>query len=97
VFGGEEAAGTVRSLNFCTVIAKNYFAFARIRTRSLAMHHPAGRLWTLIVDDYEGYIDRAEEPFEVVNLGDIGCRPFDQMVVRYTVFELSTGGSTVLS
>ena len=87
---GEKTAGTVRSLNFCTVIAKNYVAFARVLGRSVAEHHPEGRLWTLIVDDIEGYIDPAEEPFEVLTPGDIGCEPFNQMAVRYTVLELST-------
>jgi glycosyltransferase involved in cell wall biosynthesis len=77
-------------LNFCTVIAKNYLAFARVLARSLAAHHPDGRVWTLIIDDFARYIDPADEPFEVLTPAEIGCTPFNQMAVRYSVLELST-------
>jgi glycosyltransferase involved in cell wall biosynthesis len=77
-------------LNFCTVIAKNYVAFARVLARSLAAHHPDARVWTLIIDDFAGYVDPADEPFEVLTPVDIGCTPFNQMAVRYSVLELST-------
>ncbi len=80
----------MRSLNFCTVIAKNYVAFARVLAQSLATHHPDGRIWTLLIDDFEGYIDPADEPFEVLTPADIGCAPFNQMAARYSVLELST-------
>jgi hypothetical protein len=74
----------------CTIIAKNYLAHARVLARSLAEHNPQSRLWTLIIDDYAGYIDPAEEPFEVLGPEDIGCDAFTEMAMRYTVLELST-------
>jgi glycosyltransferase involved in cell wall biosynthesis len=74
----------------CTIIAKNYVAYARVLARSLAEHNPGSRLWTLIIDDYERYIDPDEEPFEVLSPADIDCGPFTYMALRYTVLELST-------
>jgi glycosyltransferase involved in cell wall biosynthesis len=74
----------------CTIIAKNYVASARVLARSLAEHDPEARLWTLIIDDFEGYIDPAEEPFEVLTPADIDCQPFTYMALRYSVLELST-------
>ncbi len=77
-------------MEICTVIAKNYVAFARVLARSLAGHNPGSRLWTLIIDDFERYIDPAAEPFEVLTPADIGCEPFQFMALRYSVLELAT-------
>ena len=78
------------TLNVCTIIAKNYVAYARVLSRSIAEHHPGSRLWTLIVDDFSGHIDPGQEPFEVLTPAEIGCEPFTQMALGYTVLELST-------
>ena len=72
------------------MIAKNYLAHARVLARSLAEQDPSARLWVLIIDDFAGYIDPAREPFEIITPADIGCEPFDQMAVWYSVLELST-------
>ncbi len=78
------------TLNFCTIIAKNYVAHARVLARSLAASQPGSRLWTLIIDDHSRYIDPAEEPFEVLTPDEIDCQPFTHMALRYSVLELST-------
>ena len=77
-------------MEVCTIIAKNYVAHARVLAESLAEHHPDGRLWTLVIDDFSRYLDPAEEPFEVLTPADIDCEPFTRMALRYTVLELST-------
>ncbi len=77
-------------LNACTIIAKNYLAYARVLARSFTRHHPGGRFWTLIIDDFTGRLDPQTEPFEVLTPAEIGCEPFLQMAMRYTVLELST-------
>ena len=78
------------ALEVCTIIAKNYVAHARVLAKSLAEHHPDGRLWTLVIDDFSRYLEPDEEPFEVLTPADIGCEPFTRMALRYTVLELST-------
>jgi glycosyltransferase involved in cell wall biosynthesis len=80
----------VAAVNVCTIIAKNYVAHARVLARSLTAHNADARLWTLIIDDFSGYIDPAEEPFEVLTPEQIGCDPFIHMALRYSVLELST-------
>jgi len=77
-------------LNVCTIIAKNYVAYARVLARSFAEHHPEGRFWTLITDDFSEYIDPAQEPFEILTPQGVGCAQFTQMALRYSVLELST-------
>jgi len=84
------AVGTEARVNVCTIIAKNYVAQARILARSFAEHHPHGRFWTLVIDDYAGYLDPTQEPFEVLTPSEIGCDAFDAMAARYSVLELST-------
>jgi glycosyltransferase involved in cell wall biosynthesis len=78
------------ALNVCTIIAKNYVAHARVLARSLKATDPQARLWTLIIDDFERYIDPEREPFDILTPADVGCEPFLQMAVRYSVLELST-------
>ena len=80
----------MRSLNACTIIAKNYLAYARVLARSFTRQHPGGRFWTLIIDDFSGRVDPQREPFEVLTPAQIGCEPFLHMAMRYSVLELST-------
>jgi glycosyltransferase involved in cell wall biosynthesis/SAM-dependent methyltransferase len=77
-------------MDICTIIAKNYVAQARVLARSFAEHNPGGSCHVLLIDDFEGYIDPAEEPFEILTPAQIGCEEFDDMAVLYTVLELST-------
>ena len=77
-------------MDACTIIAKNYLAFARVLARSHAEHHPGSRLFVLVIDEVEGYVDPAEEPFELVRVPQIGIDHYDRMAALYTVLELST-------
>jgi glycosyltransferase involved in cell wall biosynthesis/SAM-dependent methyltransferase len=77
-------------MDICTIIAKNYLAHARVLARSFAEHHPGGRCYVLVIDEYDGYINPREEPFTLVTPSEIDCPEFDEMVLRYSVLELST-------
>ena len=78
------------AVDVCTIIAKNYLAYARVLARSFARHHPDGRFWALVIDEFSGRIDPTQEPFELLTPSDIGCEPFMRMALRYSVLELST-------
>jgi len=77
-------------VNVCTIIAKNYVPFARVLARSFRVHHPGGAFFTLVVDDFEGFIDPRAEPFELITPDDLGIADFDRMAALYSVLELST-------
>ncbi|MGH2915569.1 MAG: glycosyltransferase [Solirubrobacteraceae bacterium] len=77
-------------MQVCTIIAKNYLAPARVLARSLERHHPGSRLWTLVIDELDGYVDPVQEPFHLLTPSQIGCEPFIEMALRYSVLELST-------
>lgn len=77
-------------MDVCTIIAKNYAAHARVLARSFSAHHPDGRIFVLVIDDADGYLEPESEPFEILSPGDIGCDDFQDMAARYDVLELST-------
>jgi len=72
------------------VINRAWVAHARALARSLRAHEPDARISVLIVDPIEGFIDPAEEPFEVLAPADLRIEDFEAMSVRYNVAELCT-------
>lgn len=77
-------------MNICTIIARNYAAHARVLARSFTDTHPDGHCSVLVIDEPEGHLDPADEPFELVRLGDIGLPDPERMAAVYDVVELST-------
>ncbi|RKQ92887.1 glycosyltransferase involved in cell wall biosynthesis [Solirubrobacter pauli] len=77
-------------MDACTIIAKNYLAHARTLAASYVEHHPDATFYVLIIDDVEGFIDPASEPFELVAPADLDIPSFERMAVIYDVMELST-------
>lgn len=77
-------------MDICTIIAKNYVAQARVLAHSFTEHHPGGRCFCLVIDEFDGYLDPSAEPFTIVTPEQIGCPEFQEMALRYDVLELST-------
>ena len=77
-------------MNICTIIARNYLAQARVLARSFKEHHPDGTCTVLVIDDPSGYIDPANEQFELLTLYDIGLPDVERMAAYYDIMELST-------
>jgi glycosyltransferase involved in cell wall biosynthesis/SAM-dependent methyltransferase len=78
------------TIDICTIIAANYAPFARVLAESFGDQHPEARCFVLVIDDYEGFIDPAAEPFEVLRPADLQIEHFDRMAALYNVLELST-------
>jgi hypothetical protein len=74
----------------CTIIAKNYTAFARTLAQSFFTLHPDGKFYVLIVDEFEGYINPDEECFELVRLSDLGIPNLLSLCFKYDIKELCT-------
>ncbi len=60
------------SLAACTIVSKNYLAFARVLAHSLRRNHADLVLHVLVVDSADGCFRASEEPFEVLWLDDMG-------------------------
>jgi hypothetical protein len=74
----------------CTIIAKNYVAFARTLAQSFLSQHSDGKVYVLIVDDFEGYINPADECFETVALGELKIPKLPEFCFKYSLKELCT-------
>jgi glycosyltransferase involved in cell wall biosynthesis len=77
-------------VNICTIIARNYLAQARVLASSFKEHHPDGTCTVLVIDDPNGYIDPAQEQFELLTLYDIDLPDVERMAAYYDIMELST-------
>jgi len=80
----------------CTIIAKNYVAFARTLVQSFLSFHPDYKCYVLIVDDYAGYINSSDECFEIVNLTDLDIPNLSGFCFKYDVKELCTAAKAHL-
>lgn len=78
-----------RAVHLCTVFSSNYLANARVMARSFRRHHPEACIVALITDDASAVL-RAEEPFEVIGIGDVGLprAVYDDLRARYDRLEL---------
>lgn len=74
----------------CTIIAKNYLAYARVLSESYLALHPEDRFVVLVVDDYRGYIEPSQERFELIGVEPLGIPHVKRMAFKYNVTEWST-------
>jgi glycosyltransferase involved in cell wall biosynthesis len=85
-----EGVKTLPRRAMCTIIAKNYLAFARTLAQSFLSLHPDHKCYVLIVDDFEGFINPADECFEIINLADLEIPNLQNLCFKYGVTELCT-------
>jgi len=74
----------------CTIIAKNYLASARTMAESFLAFHPDLKCYVLIVDEFDDYINPADERFEIIRLTDLGIPNLRSLCFKYDVKELCT-------
>jgi glycosyltransferase involved in cell wall biosynthesis len=74
----------------CTIIAKNYLAYARALVNSLRRFHPDLTVYVLFVDDTTGFVDPAQEDFTPLGLDVLDLPRRQEFLFRYDVMELST-------
>src|SRR6195952_2953996 len=78
-------------MHACTIVARNYLAFARVLAQSFLEIHPDSQFTTIVVDAECGF-EASDEPFVVVTPADLDLSDdeFHRMAVMYDVTELST-------
>jgi glycosyltransferase involved in cell wall biosynthesis/2-polyprenyl-3-methyl-5-hydroxy-6-metoxy-1,4-benzoquinol methylase len=79
-------------VNACTIVARNYVAYARVLATSFLAHHPGGCFCVLLIDDEHRSVDDREAGLTCHRLGDIGlsAREIAQLASIYDVTELAT-------
>jgi glycosyltransferase involved in cell wall biosynthesis/2-polyprenyl-3-methyl-5-hydroxy-6-metoxy-1,4-benzoquinol methylase len=85
-------------LNVCTIIARNYLAFARVLADSFFTHHPKGSFTVLVIDDEERLLTPDDGRIVWRRLSDIGLdkREIHRLAGIYDVTELATAVKPVL-
>ena len=61
-------------LNACTIIARNYYPFARVLADSFFVHHPDGSFTVLIIDDEPRCFSPEDTRIDWRRLSDLGYR-----------------------
>lgn len=75
-------------LAICTIITRNRMAWARTLAESFNKFHPNGQCFTLLLDDVDKSIEEHQEPFQLVHLAELELPDREQMLFKYTPFEL---------
>lgn len=73
-----------------TIVSANYVPAARVLCRSFAEHHPEVRRFVLIVDRPLWAAVSRDEPFETIDVRDIGIPELEDLLAQYTVLEANT-------
>lgn len=75
----------------CTVVSKNYLAYARVLAESLVRHHPEIPIFVLLVDRLDGYFDPKGETFTLLTAEDLpNIASIPSFFFKYTILELNT-------
>ncbi len=79
-------------MRFGTVVARNFLAYARVLASSVRANNSCAEIFVLVLDDEDGAVEDADEPFTVLRPADIGIdrREFHRMATIYDVLELAT-------
>jgi len=74
-------------LTFCTIIARNYLAQARVLVESINTHHPLAQVNVLVIDAKQNEL---QEVFPITTLQDIAIADVEQLAFKYTLTEFAT-------
>ncbi len=74
----------------CTIISKNYLAFARTLMTSIREVHPEWDRHVLLVDEIDGAFEPGLEDFELVELVKLALPDLRKFAFRYSLLEFNT-------
>ena len=86
-----------RDPSVCTIISKNYLAYARVLANSFLEHHPGGRVFVLLVDRLEGEFLPESEPFTLIEVEELDTIPeLPSFLFKYSLLECNTAAKPFL-
>ncbi|MES2819288.1 MAG: hypothetical protein V4812_09935 [Pseudomonadota bacterium] len=77
-------------LVIASIAAKNYLPRVRAMAHSLRAHHPRLHVQVLLSDQLNGEIEQEHEPFELVQLAELGLVEEQQFCFRYDLKQRSS-------
>lgn len=78
------------STAFFTIVSKNYISYARVLMESIAKFHPDASLFLLLADNNDGYLDAADENFELIEASELEIKDFESFTFKYSIVEFNT-------
>jgi hypothetical protein len=79
-----------------TIVAKNYFSFARALAESVQSRHPRVPFFVLLADEAGYYLDPSREPFQVVELRELNIPRLERFRFHYSQQPLSYASTPYL-
>ena len=81
----------MKGIGICTIISKNYLAYARVLVESFLQYNE-GEVFILLTDKIDGYFSPKNEKFTLIEIDTIKDRiaDFDGFSFQYNVVELNT-------
>jgi glycosyltransferase involved in cell wall biosynthesis len=79
------------ALNVCTIVSKNYIAYARVLADSFYKQQSEGQFFVLLVDRNDGHIDPEKERFTLIEAEELDNIPArESFLFKYTLLECNT-------
>jgi glycosyltransferase involved in cell wall biosynthesis len=85
-----ESQSNGEPLAVCTIVSKNYLAYARVLAESLRQQHADSHFFVLLVDRVDGQFDPRAEPFSLVEIEQLPIPDVARFCFQYNVVELNT-------
>jgi glycosyltransferase involved in cell wall biosynthesis len=76
-----------QKFTFCTIIARNYLAQARVLVNSIKEHHPHANIDVLVID---AQANELQESFPTTTLSKLQIPDVEQLAFKYAVTEFAT-------
>ena len=75
---------------FCTIVARNYFSFARTLADSIIVQYPNAIIYVVICDRNYKFLDTGNAHIKFISLEELNLPNFDQFAFRYDILEFCT-------
>jgi glycosyltransferase involved in cell wall biosynthesis len=79
-----------KKISLFTIASKNYLPYVRMLFSSVAKIHPDYKLHLLLVDKNDEYIELNKEPYNIIEVQNIGIDFMLDMSLRYDIMEFNT-------
>jgi hypothetical protein len=87
--GTKKKSGENHGLVVATIVSKDGISMARVTAKSFLKYHPDIPFVTLLADEVDGWLQPANEPFQLVEMKDIGIPDLQRFRFQYTKQETS--------
>lgn len=77
-------------ISIFTIASKNYLPYVRILMNSIAKYHPKYSMYLCLADKVDGYFNREEYDFEIVETDKLKIKNFQQIAFKYDIMEFNT-------